>query len=327
MFGNAPTHSSLSPLWPLAPSLYNVAIDYGSLKSLNLMGVGGLILGQKMATSYEVVDSSLPAPFGKNRQVTSALSALLGVYYSRPDLGAAFNLDSRSISLLKWATGISSGDSSYSRLHPNREIYLKVLSQEQSDPKISLFTSIDVASQWQYGGSVTFNGVRKFIYYSTISNLSSQLFVPTEIRPSGNSKAHPLISGDTTAYVTQNEISRNHLPKSQTNQDLILTSIHKDTDQTVESLVAKRQGFVVLFDQVMPGEHAFDNGVPIPLITTDGFLTGLVLHKGVNHIVLNYVSPWVMVIFWLDLSLNLILILAGGYLVLFKRFLIGRHLF
>ncbi|CAG4919861.1 unnamed protein product [Acidithrix sp. C25] len=158
-FGNAPTHSSLSPLWPLAPSLYNVAIDYGSLKSLNLMGVGGLILGQKMATSYEVVDSSLPAPFGKNRQVTSALSALLGVYYSRPDLGAAFNLDSRSISLLKWATGISSGDSSYSRLHPNREIYLKVLSQEQSDPKISLFTSIDVASQWQYGGSVTFNGV------------------------------------------------------------------------------------------------------------------------------------------------------------------------
>ncbi len=324
-FGTENPFATQSPLYPGAPALENIVLDYNSLDALVRIGVETLIVHTPIAPDSLANLSVLPKPSFMSTVSSSkyyaAMSTLLNLYLSRPDLQAAIERNTINVALLKWALNTpAAGDGAQVVLSPYFPIYSRFLSGSASQPSVSAFNISspvgDGLVSLKFVGKTFFGPTPEYVYDIARGANKNALWVPRTLRfYQGLSQSHPVALDTSFVAVPKNFVGTNF---NQRTLSVEMVSFRENASSLTTTLVANHKGLVVLRRQVSPGERLFINGRQVPLTLANGFLTGIPVQRGTMHVVLEYASTQVVALFALDLVVNVLFVLAM-LLILGKR--------
>ncbi|KJF16756.1 hypothetical protein [Acidithrix ferrooxidans] len=314
-FGNQSPFQPQSPIFPFAPAMINVPIDYQTIPELKALGVEVVIVSNPLNLSREiplsaVKISNVPQSLNVSQQsFQKAFTTLLNIYDSRPDLQKAFTIDKSGTTLLKWAISVTnSSDTSAPQLAPFDQIYKSTLSYLRTQPNFTIYnysTSGFRKPQLRLLGKTLVQGQIEFIYDIANGKNRTPLWVPKTINYSNNRNQDPIAISSNSVTIEASNLS-----KTLQNNAVNLTSIHftENSSQMSASFKAARSGIVVIRQQISPGETVTVNNHKTKVLLVDNFMAGVKVRAGNNSIKISFTSPLQLIIFWGDLLLNFALL-------------------
>lgn len=312
-FGAANPFSTTSPLYPGAPSLMNELVDSKTLTALRNIGVETLISQSPVSVSSLAIIKVAPEPSYlnvPNAQYSQALTTVLNIYKSRPDLQNA-PLSTINTSLFQWALVTKkAGDGAAVYLQPYFPIYSKLLSLQSTHPEQKVYDvtlpSSKLLSTIKYVGTSNFAPVKEYIYDIGGPQNATPLWIPTKFRFFNYSPSTaPIALNGSVANIPLG--SKVNLSAQDTMSAHVVDEVENASSLKM-TLSVNQSGFVALRRQLVPGETITVNGQRAPLIPVNGFLTGFEIPKGIVQVSINYTSRSLLLLFWLDLVLNAALV-------------------
>ncbi len=330
-FGDQRESLATSPLYALAPAMMTFAMSGNTISDLSQMGVGAIVVPHELncasTTNYQTgpEPSNLSIP---NTEYHQAVGVLTSVYVSRSDLVTTYPICSshpsqpNEIALLRWAIhSMAAHDIDASRLAPYLSVYSSL---EMAMAKNPSFSAIQTSStkgtnaEVQLTTTANFGGTREYIYALNRAKNSTMLWVPSSIKidlaanqiiPFASQVAH-LSQGVGLSSAQQTTLAARLISLDSNSQTLSMT------------LKTNHAGLVALRQQVVPGATLRVNAVPAKLYAIDGFLDGIRVPAGVSKVVINYPSGSTLTLFWIDLAMNLALLvvsIAGSIIITRKK--------
>ncbi len=327
-FGTEDPFSVQSPLNPGAPALENVALNYSSLNALVRIGVETLIVHSPITVSSISKIKILPEPPGmgniSSEKYKAAMAALLNTYLSRPDLQTAFTQSEINSMLFKWALGTpQAGDGASVTLSPYFPIYARYLSLSATQPSSAAFAASSTLPSnslvgLRFIGKTFFGPTPEYVYDIGKGANKFPFWVPKtlhfykKLNPN-----HPIALNKEFAAVPYNFAGSTSNQKSLSAR---LISLQENESSLTATIVANHGGLAVIGGQAAPGERLFINGKREPITLVNGFLTAISLHRGSDHVVIEFASTQILGIFALSTSVNVLLLILLGVVTIKPKY-------
>jgi hypothetical protein len=314
-FGHEDVRSPSSPIYPLAPALYNLIATPLHLDELATIGVGAVITPGTLPNTAPTTTQTARLTSTEFR----ALTHLVSLYLTHNYLQSRYPLTGDSPLLLQWAVSPHNTTPKIALgLRPYQSAYAALLQQESAEPSFQPFNAVIVTTPSITDlGATVIGGLRLNIYGLDMAANASKVWVPNEILSDPNLVHHGEIISNAIATVASQSLARS-LSSSAQGELVTSVTISQSSNSLRATFTSPVKEFVVLRATIPPGSSVSVNGAPAQLITVDGVWSGVMVPKGADRVIINESQLTVTVLFWLDLSINLGLVGLAAYLGLIK---------